>query len=168
MPGPSPRGGNSPLKQTALDCGLRLLGRRAHSRAELRQKLRRRGFETTQVDKAMVRLGELGYLNDAAYAESLVRRRSGSRGAMAMASELASKGVERHVAGEALAGLEPEAQIASARRLVERLQGSRVAGSYRELLNSVGPKLMRRGFSTGVIRTACQALLAETTSAPED
>jgi len=108
----------------------------------------------------MARLDELGYLNDQAYAESLVRRRAGTRGAMAMASELAAKGIDRRVSGEALAGLEPEAQLASAVRLATRLRGSREVSGYRDLLNSVGPKLMRRGFSTGIIQSACRALLA--------
>jgi regulatory protein len=152
---------------TALDCGLRLLGRRAHSQAELRQKLRRRDFDVAEVDQAMLRLDELGYLNDAAYAERLVRRRSGSRGTMAMASELASKGIDRRVAAEALAGLGPEAQVASALRLAARLLGHRPATSYRDLLNSVGPKLMRRGFSGWAIRAACQTLMAQTFPAPE-
>ena len=134
---------------------------------ELQQKLSRRGFDGAEVDEAVSRLGELGYLNDAAYAESLVRRRSAARGGMAMASELASKGITRQVAGEALAGLEPEAQVASAVRLAARLQSRNPATSYRDLLNSVGPKLMRRGFSAAVIKTACRELLSATVSGRE-
>ena len=53
----------------ALDAGLRLLARRAHSRAELRQKLSRRGYEPGEVAAAMGRLDELAYLDDGAYAD---------------------------------------------------------------------------------------------------
>jgi regulatory protein len=146
---------------SALDSALRLLARRAHSRAELRLKLARRGYEPDAVQAALTRLAELGYLDDAAFARGLVRRRGGGRGPLALAAELAAKGVRREEAQAALAGYEPAAQLEAATRLAERLNAARPAAGYRELLDGIGVKLLRRGFSANVVRAACQAVHQE-------
>jgi regulatory protein len=141
--------------------GLRLLARRAHSRAELRQKLARRGYEEDDVGTAMARLTEMGYLDDAAFARGVVRRRSATRGALAVSAELAAKGIDRQGTAEALAGLDAESQLASATRLAERMCPRDKEIGYREMLDRVGAKLLRRGFPSGIVRTACRAVLAE-------
>ena len=145
---------------TALDAALRLLARRAHSRVELRRKLGRRGYEEDEIQAALVRLAELGYVDDAAFAAGHVRRRSSSRGPLALTAELAARGVDRQAAGRALAGFDRAAQVASATRLAERLCGRTRPAGYGELLDTVGAKLLRRGFPSGVAREACWALWA--------
>jgi regulatory protein len=145
-----------------------LLARRAHSRWELRRKLLMKGFEAEAVEAAMTRLVELGYLNDSAFAHALVRRRGGLRGPLALSAELAAKGVDRAEAAAAVAGFGPEAQVASATRLAERLFSKNPAMSYREMLDSVGAKLMRRGFPATVVTAACRSVLATAAQQPED
>jgi regulatory protein len=163
-----PRRSSSRAPQgTALDAGLRLLALRAHSRAELRQKLRRRGFDATAIEAASVRLSELGYLDDAAFARGFVRRRSSSRGPLALSAELAARGIDRAGAETAIAAFDPQAQLASAVSLAGRLLGG-AGGSYEQVLGRVGPKLMRRGFSSGVVRTACRAVAAGAQGPPDD
>jgi regulatory protein len=151
-------GGGTPAE--AFDAGLRLLARRAHSRLELTYKLRRRGFGEAVVAETMARLLELGYLDDASFARGLVRRRASLRGPLALSAELAVRGVDRAQADEAIAAFDPEAQIASATRLAERLYAKAAPMSYRELLDRVGSKLSRRGFSTTVVRAACRNLMS--------
>lgn len=152
---------------TALDAGLRLLGRRAHSRAELVRKLGRRGYEEAEVGSALDRLMELGYLDDRAFAEGHVRRRQAGLGPRALSAELSARGVDRQVADGALAAFDGEAQLASAIRLVERLHGRRPQAGYREMLDAIGPKLLRRGFSSAVAMAACRAVWAGTPSGAE-
>jgi regulatory protein len=151
----------------ALDSGLNLLSRRAHSRAEIRRKLGRRGYGEEEVESTVTRLAELGYLDDRAFAEGHVRRRSSGLGRLALSAELAARGVDRAVADEALAGLDTEGQLASATRLAERVFGRKTFATYREMLNSIGPRLMRRGFSPGTVRSACQAVWDGTLGDPE-
>ena len=141
---------------------------RAHSRVELRRKLGRRGYTTDEIDSAIVRLHELGYLNDRSFAEGLVRYRSASRGPRALSAELAARGVDRAQADAAVAGFEPEAQLAAATRLAERLAARKPPSSYREMLDSVGSKLMRRGFSANTVRAACRTVLSDASVPPED
>lgn len=140
----------------AFDAALGYLARRAHTRAELRRKMGRRGYEEAEIDEAMVRLAGLGYLDDAGFAERHVRRRSASLGPQAISAELASRGVARAVARQALAGLSAEDQLAAATKLVARQAGRKRPAGYKELLDSAGSRLLRRGFSPGIAREACR------------
>jgi regulatory protein len=142
----------------ALDAGLRLLGRRAHSRAELRQKLSRRGHETHEITAALVRLDELGYLDDDAYSRSLVRLRSAVRGRRLIAAELAQRGVDRDTARTALAGLDPEEELATARRLAGRMRAGERGSFDRQALARISARLLRRGFSREVAVAVCAQL----------
>ena len=161
------RGSGPPAPRApAIDAGLRLLAGRAHSRAEVRRKLARRGYDLDDVEGAVNRLVELGYLDDASFAAGHVRRRSGTHGPLALSAELSARGVDRRMADAALAGFDPEAQLAAATRLAVRLAGRSRPAGYRELLESVGAKLLRRGFSMTVAREACRAVWAGTGITP--
>ena len=54
---------------------LRLLAGRAYSSGEVREKLRRRAQREADVDNALARLKELGYLNDRRFAETFANAR---------------------------------------------------------------------------------------------
>lgn len=153
-----PRRSSKPPTGSAYDAGLRLLARRAHSQAELRMKLGRRGYAKADVETAVGRLIKLGYLDDRSFASGHVGRRSALIGPLALRAELSVRGIDRSVADEAVAGFDQAAQLASARKLAARLSGRKTFAGYRELLGSVGPKLVRRGFSPGIARAACRDL----------
>ena len=51
--------------KTALVTAVDYLARQAHSEKKLREKLVRKGFSSEEIDDAIVRLIERGYLNDA-------------------------------------------------------------------------------------------------------
>lgn len=64
------------LDATALwQYALKVLGGRAHSSGELRQKLRLRAISANDVEDALARLKELGYLDDRKYAEGFAAAR---------------------------------------------------------------------------------------------
>jgi regulatory protein len=127
-----------------------------------------KGFEADAVDAAMRRLVELGYLDDSSFAKGLVRRRAALRGPRALSAELAARGVDRADADAAVAGFDAEAQLVSATRLAERLYARKAGIGYREMLDTVGTKLLRRGFSTQVVYAACRSVLLGTAQPPED
>jgi regulatory protein len=149
-----------PPSDSALDAGLRLLARRAHSRVELLLKLTRRGYEGEAIRAALRRLEELGYLDDQAFARSFVRRRGSVRGPRALSAELAARGVDRAQVDTAVAEFGEAEQLAAATQIAERLYARKPSLGYREILDQVGAKLVRRGFSVSVARAACHTLLA--------
>ena len=129
---------------SADSIAVRLLARRPHSQAELRQKLARRQCAPEDVEAALRCLRELGCLDDRAYARSLVARRARTRGPAAIAAELAARGIARTTASAAVAELESAEMLDAARRLVATAAGV-------EPRRLVG-RLRRRGFPDGVVR----------------
>jgi regulatory protein len=125
---------------------VRLLGFRAHSEADLRQKLLRRGCEADGVEATLTRLRGEGYLDDDAYARDLAARRSAGRGSALIAAELTARGVHREVAERALRELGRDRQVETARRLVERSAGLEP--------NRLAARMQRKGFAAEVIRAA--------------
>ncbi len=117
------------------------------------------------MESALRRLRQRGYLDDTAFADGLVRRRSVTRGPLALSAELAARGVERGLADAAVGRLRPETQLEMATRLAERLYASGPRLAYREMLDRVGSKLVRRGFAPGIVREACRTVVA---GAPPD
>ncbi len=134
----------------------------------MQRKLARRGHTPEEIDSALARLEELGYLNDLSFAEGLVRLRSKSRGPRALSAELAQKGVGRAQADRALASYTEALQMATAMRQIERTYGQREITGYREMLDRVGNRLLRMGFSTTIVRSACRAVVAGASVQPED
>ena len=59
---------------SALSRALSLLARRGYSEAELRKKLA--GYPEAEVEAAIARLRDWGYLDDRAYAEAFVRSKA--------------------------------------------------------------------------------------------
>jgi SOS response regulatory protein OraA/RecX len=51
-------------------------------------------------------------------------------------------------------------QLAAATQIAERLYARKPLLGYREILDQVGAKLVRRGFTVSVARAACHTLLA--------
>jgi regulatory protein len=130
----------------ALDTALRLLGQRLHSERELRQKLYQRGCEPAEIDGAISRVRDLGYLDDAAFAQALTTHRARGRGPALIAAELAAKGVDRELAKKAVASIDRQELVAAARRLALRAR----PGDSR----STAAKLFRRGFPVEIVREA--------------
>lgn len=63
-----------------LDYAARILGMRAHSLGELREKLRRRASQLGDVDNVLKRLKEIGYLDDKRFAENYAANRLSGEG----------------------------------------------------------------------------------------
>ena len=166
-PTPSFRKPAAPPSDDPVARAVGLLARRAHSKWELRRKLRMKGFAPEAVDTAMARLVELGYLDDSSFARGLVQRRAALRGPRALSAELAAKGIDRAEADAAVAEFDAEAQLVSAIRLAERLYARKAGISYREMLDTIGTKLLRRGFPVSVVRAACHSVLTGASQPPE-
>ncbi|HLQ49432.1 MAG TPA: regulatory protein RecX [Candidatus Dormibacteraeota bacterium] len=163
-----------------LEAAARFLEARARSIGEVRRRLTSAGYQADLVEGAITRLGELGMLDDEAFAKAWVesRDRARPRGERALADELRLRGVDRTVIvaalderREASAAAEsdddeiaPSADEAAATRLLERNSRllARVADP-RARRQRAYALLARNGFDPGV----CAALAARVVEAPE-
>ncbi|HEY6422023.1 MAG TPA: regulatory protein RecX [Pseudonocardiaceae bacterium] len=132
---------------------LRLLTARPRSRAELADALRRRGIPEDVGEPVLDRLGEVGLVNDAAFAESAVHSAHSHRhlGSRALTAELRRRGVPDGIAREAVARVTPEAEEQGARELVRRKLRSSSARDESTLARRLAGMLARKGYSEGLV-----------------
>jgi regulatory protein len=144
--------------QVAYTEAVKRLARQPQSRAALRQRLLRLGYVEAAVDAALDRAEADGYLNDREFAASLVRRRTRGRGHALIAQELRAKGIDESAAGPALAAVDAEVEADQALALGRSLLGTRRLADAQALTAYIGPRLSRRGFSSGLVYRVCRLL----------
>jgi regulatory protein len=134
---------------------LGLLAVRMRSRRELRDRLKRAGFASEEVDGVLERLERVGLIDDDRFADELAQHAAGVKrsGNRAIASALYAQGVPRETIDRvvARAGEDEEARaeaLASSR--VGRLRGLPPTTAYQRLTSL----LIRRGYEPEVARRA--------------
>jgi len=147
--------------QVAYVEAIKRLARQPLSRAALRQRLLRLGYVEAAVDAALARAEGDGYLNDGEYAASLVRRRTRVRGHALIAQELRAKGIDDAAAGPALAAVDTDVEAEQALALGHSLVANRRLADKEALVAYLGPRLSRRGFSSGLVYRVCRLLSDE-------
>jgi regulatory protein len=150
---------------TAKDRALGLLAVRWRSRAELRSRLRRAGFELPEIETALEDLEAAGLVDDERFAAELVRDRAGRRlaGPRAIRAALREKGVSADATERAMAeveGDERERALRLAETRASRLAGLAPEAAYRRLVGL----LQRRGYGFDLARWAATQALRERTS----
>lgn len=108
--------------ERAREICLRLLAVRPRTRAELATALRQRGIDDEVAAEVLARYGEVGMIDDQAFARAWVSSRHHGRGLArrALATELRQKGVDSDAVSLALEDLDPQTEAATARTLVDR------------------------------------------------
>jgi regulatory protein len=131
---------------------LRQLTLGPRSRGQLAEALRRRGVPDDAGERVLDRLTEVGLVDDAAFASTLVRSRVAAKGLArrALAAELRAKGVDDETAAEALETLDPDEERATARALVERRVAATRGLSYDARVRRLAGMLARKGYPAGV------------------
>jgi regulatory protein len=147
--------------QAAYTEAVKRLARQPQPRAALRQRLLRLGYTEEAVDASLVRVEADGYLNDREYAATLVRRRAPGRGHALIAQELRAKGIEEWAAAPALASLGADLEAEQALSLGRSLLAHRRLVDAQALVAYLGPRLSRRGFSSGLVYRVCRLLSEE-------
>ncbi len=129
---------------------MRLLGVRAHFRRQLERKLVERGYGAGEIEAALAKLVEQGYLDEAAAARefALGRLRRGE-GRVRVLAELLARGCEKGAAEAAVAELAPEDDGPAAWEAAERWR-RRGGGDSQALARH----LQRKGFSRRAIVAA--------------
>ena len=107
--------------------GLRMLGRRELSEAQVRQRLARRGHPSDQIDAAVDRLRQERAIDDARVAEAIAHTETAvrRRGKLRVRRQIEQAGIApataRHAIDEVFGGIDDEALLEEA--LARRLRG---------------------------------------------
>jgi regulatory protein len=147
--------------QAAYTEAVKRLARQPQSRAALRQRLLRLGYTEVAVVAALGRAEADGYINDQEFAASLVRRRTRGRGHALIAQELRAKGIDELTAAPALGTVDAQMEGEQALALGKSLLARRRLADAQALVSYLGPRLSRRGFSSGLVYRVCRLLSDE-------
>lgn len=165
----------SPAEQerAAREIVLRQLAIMARSREQLREKILAKGISEDVAEHVLDRFTEVGLVDDAAFAESLVRSKRESRGLSrrGMIAELRKRGVDGEVASEAISGIDDEDEYETALQLARKRAASTRGLERHVRERRIAGMLGRRGFGASVSYRAVRAALSEgesDTLHPED
>jgi regulatory protein len=152
--GTSPSGpeAGDPEAQARQIC-LRLLAVAPRTRAQLTQALRRHRIPAEAAEAVLARFTDVGLIDDAAFARAWVESRHHSRGLSrrSLSAELRRQGVATDEIREAVDTLDPEREIATARRLVEqKMAGTRGQPPEVRVRRAAGT-LARKGYPPGLV-----------------
>ena len=150
----------------AMEIAVRFLATRPRTRWELDRRLRRAGVAEAIVHTTLVRLAEIGYVDDAAFARwwGEQRDRHAPRGRRMIEAELRQHGIGRDIieayrAEHASPERTPEdaslpgSEADRAREALERHLRGRPLPTDARALQRVGRFLVRRGFDPDTVRS---------------
>jgi regulatory protein len=156
----SEEGRTSSPRKGALSVALGLLSRRALSEGEIRSRLAAKGFTEAQANAALIRLRELGLVDDPALCANLARRYRDIRrlGPRRIAGALLVRGFPRELVEQSVRAVSrpEEEQAAAFAALAKKFRGGIPEG--REGAAKAYRFLSRRGFSPGACRQAIRVL----------
>jgi regulatory protein len=140
-----------------------LLAVRARTQEELRQALRRKGFDEETSETLLGKLDRAGLVNDAEFAELWVKSRHTTQGLSrtALVAELRRKGVDDEVAAQAAGEVDRESEEQMARELVRKRLGSLGNVDEQTALRRLLGFLARKGYPQGLAYTVIREELRE-------
>lgn len=132
---------------------LRQLTGQARTRVELERILARKGIPEDAARAVLDRLGEVGLVDDQAFAQAWVESRQQRRhlSRSALKRELARKGVEPEVITDAVAGVDSDDELGAARALAEKKSRSMGGLDPEVRRRRLAGALARRGFGPGIV-----------------
>jgi regulatory protein len=149
--------------QRCCNAAIRLLGYRPRSEAEIRQRLRQRGFDNEYIEKALTKLKGQGLVDDTAFARFWKDNRETLRPRSRRLTrlELQKKGLQREIIESILTELDDNETAYRAALKARRLPQADYQGFRRRL----GEYLMRRGYGWDVINSTVEKVWRERTGA---
>jgi regulatory protein len=148
------------LQHSCLDAALHFLSYRPRSENEVRQRLRRRGFNGKVIDEVILKLRERRLIDDAAFSEYWRNNRLSfsPRSVRQIKLELRRKGVAAETADDAVRDLDDDNSVYEAGlKKARRLSGL----DYDDFRRRLYDYLRRRGFNYGNVKGAVARLWEE-------
>ncbi len=135
---------------------IRILKYRFNSSAELRRKLRAKGFDRPSIEAAVMRLTNEKWLDDSRFADAYVRARvQRQKGRRRIRRELINAGVDDEIIRRAVGeNVDSEAERAQALALAEKRLPILIRRHGRELArNKLAVYLLNQGYDAALVRS---------------
>lgn len=154
------RGHKKISKPEAKGYALKLLSYRSRSKRELLQRLKEKGFDSEEIERAIACLEDAGFIKDEELAHGLFqnaleRKYLGRKGIKML---LLRRGIRKELINETLSNLTEEMEQESAKRLVEKKLRTLKACPEEIIRQKLWRMLERRGFSPDVINYVIKSI----------
>ena len=139
-------------KRTALDKALTHLTATQKTEREIRDFLTKKGYLPAIAEYVLEKLRGYNFVNDGEYAKAYVMAKSSKKGERLIRMELRAKGIADADAADALAEIDEEAQISSAKAVLEKYMRGKTADA--PTLQKAYRHLLSKGYSFDVAKSA--------------
>jgi regulatory protein len=148
--------------QVCLNSAFKFLSYRPRSEAETRERLKRKGYDSQEIEKAIVELKRIKLINDETFAEFWKENRTSfrPRSQRMVGMELRHKGVESEIIKQAVSQID---DADSAYRVAATRARALSLSDYQAFRQKLGSFLQRRGFNYGVINNTIKQVWQERT-----
>ena len=149
---------------------LRLLDRRAYSRAELATAMRKRGVPPEAAERVLDRFTHLALIDDAALADgyALAQHRERGLAARAVAAKLRRRGIDDETVQSAVDQLDRDKEEAAARAIVERRLRSLAGLEPAVQIRRLAGVLARKGYAPGLVNQVVRAAVPASRGSRDD
>lgn len=132
---------------------MRLLAAAPRTRTQLAQAMQRGGVPDEAAEAVLARFADVGLIDDAAFARAWVESRHHSRGLSrrSLSAELRRQGLASEEIREAVDTLDPDQEVATARRLVEQKMASNRGRPPEARARQAAGLLARKGYPPGLV-----------------
>lgn len=146
----------SDLSQRCLNAAIHFLSYRPRSEHEVRQRLHRRGFDSTNIENTVAKLKEQGLVDDQAFARFWKDNRDSfsPRGKSLVRLELKQKGVS----GDIIGGMDATDDSTNAYRAAVEKARRLSRSDYQSFRRKLGEYLRRRGFGYELINRTIEQI----------
>jgi len=146
--------------QSCLDAAYRYLSHRPRSEFEVKARLRKRGFDDSFIERAILGLRDKGFVNDTEFAQYWRDNRENfnPRGRMMLRSELRQKGIDPEIIAEVVGSIDEEE---SAHRAIQKRMKLLVYSDYESFYQRISAFLRRRGFGGNIVHNTVNHLWQE-------
>lgn len=143
----------------ATMAALNLIAFRSRASGELRTKLREKGYSANAASAAVSRMEELGYLNDADFADRWIENRQEHRprSRKLLQQELREKGIDAEIIADVMAETEID-EVADALALAQKKAAGMMALDVETRQRRLSGFLARRGYGYDVIRQVLEQI----------
>ncbi|MCO5224149.1 MAG: recombination regulator RecX [Thermomicrobiales bacterium] len=146
------------IKKATL-AALNLIAYRPRASGELTRKLREKGYRSEAADAAVARMQELGYLNDADFADRWIENRQEHRprSRRMLQQELREKGIDAETIAEVMDEAEID-EFSDALTLAQKKAAGMTALDVETRQRRISGFLSRRGYGFDVIRRVLEEI----------
>lgn len=142
--------------QKAFNRALHYLGFRMRSEHEVKQKLLELGYGEAIILEAIVKLRNLGFLNDKNFSKALLetQKNTSGQGPRAIRQKLQQKGIDKELQEKVLNEYSEAEQLEVARKIVEKEARRNRTESPQQKERRIHNSLLRKGYSYEIINDA--------------